>query len=445
MAKRPIVLIHGWSDSSRSFRRLQQLLRSRLGVDTHVISLADWISMHDDVSYPDLGRAMQAAWEKAGLPATPRSVDLIVHSTGALVTREWMTAFHTPSTVPIHRLLMLAPANFGSQLAHKGQAFIGRVVKGWKNGFRTGEKILRGLELASPYTWELAGRDLFVDQPWYGRGRILATVLVGNTGYTGISSIANEAGSDGTVRLSTANLLASEITLDLSDPSAAPTVSARSANAAVGFGVLDRENHSTIALKDDGTVNPATTELLLAALQVEDADFPAGATDPFPWQQALDDKAWPGASSNRQFQNTVVHLADDLGHDVGDFFFEFYREPDKKDARFEARFYKDVVGKVHPFEKNTAYRSLYLDIDALKRLAGEMPMDPLYISVAAAPEYAPPKTPVGYRTFRPREIGQLAVPADRRAAFFSPHRTLFVRIRIARAVAESVFTIHSQV
>jgi pimeloyl-ACP methyl ester carboxylesterase len=444
-AKRPIVLIHGWSDSSRSFKRLQQTLRSQLGVDTHVISLADWISMHDDVSYPDLGRAMEAAWRKYGLPTAPRAVDLIVHSTGALVTREWMTAFYAPTTVPVHRLLMLAPANFGSQLAHKGQAFIGRVVKGWKNGFRTGEKILRGLELASPYTWQLAERDLFGAERWYGRDRILATVLIGNSGYSGISSIANEAGSDGTVRLSTGNLLAAELTLDLSDPTATPTVASRTANAAVAFGVLDRENHSTIALKDTGPANPATTELILAALQVQDADYPAADGAAFAWQARLDARAWPAASSNRQFQNTVVHLCDDLGHDVGDFFFEFYREPEKKDARFESRFYREVVTKVHPYERNIAYRSLYLDIDALKKLQAEMPMDPLYISVAAAPEYAPPRTPVGYRSLRSAEIGQLSIPAARMTAFFAPHRTLFVRIRIARAVAESVFQIHSPV
>ncbi|MGV8690956.1 hypothetical protein ACV35Z_33425, partial [Pseudomonas aeruginosa] len=47
-------------------------------------------------------------------------------------------------------------------LAHKGRSFIGRVLKGW-NRFvgQTGTQVLKGLELGSPYSWQLAERDLF--------------------------------------------------------------------------------------------------------------------------------------------------------------------------------------------------------------------------------------------------------------------------------------------
>ena len=56
---------------------------------------------------------------------------------GALVVRDWMTHHYRPETVPFKRHLMLAPANFGSQLAHKGRAWYGRVFKGWKTGGQT--------------------------------------------------------------------------------------------------------------------------------------------------------------------------------------------------------------------------------------------------------------------------------------------------------------------
>ncbi|MGV8364783.1 alpha/beta hydrolase, partial [Pseudomonas aeruginosa] len=109
-----------------------------------------------------------------GLSRAPRTVDVVVHSTGALVLRDWLTRHFDPASAPVKRFLMLAPANFGSPLAHKGRSFIGRVLKGW-NRFvgQTGTQVLKGLELGSPYSWQLAERDLFGAEAWYGAGRLL--------------------------------------------------------------------------------------------------------------------------------------------------------------------------------------------------------------------------------------------------------------------------------
>ena len=84
--------------------------------------------------------------------------DMIVHSTGGLVAREWITANYQGniSDCPLRRLIMLAPANYGAKLASMGQSFIGRIVKGWKNWFHTGKEMLASLELASPYQWQLS-------------------------------------------------------------------------------------------------------------------------------------------------------------------------------------------------------------------------------------------------------------------------------------------------
>ena len=81
------------------------------------------------------------------------------------------------------------------------------ITKSRKAKPSTGTQILKGLELASPYTWRLAERDRFGEGgEMYQPGNVLCTVLVGNIGYRGISAIANEDGSDGTVRISTANM-----------------------------------------------------------------------------------------------------------------------------------------------------------------------------------------------------------------------------------------------
>lgn len=441
MAKN-IVIVHGWSDKAQSFKKLGSFLGEQFNTTPHVINVADWLSMDDDVTFADIALAMDRAWKNAGLPGEPRSVDVVVHSTGALVVRDWMTTFHTPESVPIRRFLMLAPANFGSQLAHKGNSFIGRVYKGWKSGLQTGRKILHGLEVGSPYTWDLAQKDLFTApaRRWYGQDRILATVLVGNKGYTGISSIANEPGGDGVVRISTANLNTLQLELTFAQGNPTPEAKVRTSNGAIAFGVIDKENHSTIVMKDHGPSSPHTGELIVQALKVEDADYAPDGGGKFPWQQSIEAVAPPLADGNAGMQNTVVHLHDDLGQDITDYFFEFYRKLKGADARFEQRFYKEVLGgRVHPYEPNQAYRALYLDIDAFQKIVTEYEVDPLYLSVAASPEYKPPRQLVGYKSFGEGDLGCYAVSARHMPKFFSPHRTVLIRINIPRWVDERVF------
>ncbi|MFP5378686.1 MAG: esterase/lipase family protein, partial [Vicinamibacteria bacterium] len=231
-----LVIIHGWSDTYRSFARLGRELVSRgIAADVAHVRLGDYVSLDDDVTFDDLAHALQDAWTRQQLPRTARSVNVVVHSTGALVVRHWMTTFFTPSTNPIYRFLMLAPANFGSPLAHKGRSFVGRVVKGFKSDrmFQTGTHILKGLELASPFSWDLAQRDRFSSETWHGPGRVLATVLVGTAGYSGISAAANEDGTDGTVRVSTADLNPARVTLDFVADPQQPRVRIFDANGAV--------------------------------------------------------------------------------------------------------------------------------------------------------------------------------------------------------------------
>lgn len=125
----PIVIVHGWSDTSRSFCKPAAFIRENFGAPPVVIRLADWISMRNLVTFEDLAYAMNEAWIKMGLPSSPRSANIVVHSTGTLVVRQWMVNYHKADTVPIKRFLMLAPANFGSPLAHKGRSFIGLVLE----------------------------------------------------------------------------------------------------------------------------------------------------------------------------------------------------------------------------------------------------------------------------------------------------------------------------
>ncbi len=432
-----IVIIHGWSDTAESFEPLAEIVHSGLGAPPVQIKLGDWLSMQDDVTLPDIAEAMQKAWAASGLSFAAHAHDVIVHSTGALVVREWMTRFFTPATVPIKRFVMLAPANFGSGLAHKGRSFIGRAVKGWGSGFQTGTQVLRSLEIASPYTAALADRDLFdTTVRWYGAGAVLATVLVGDEGYSGIRAIANEDGSDGTVRWSTANLNALRIDVALgSQPGSTqrgPHLVATQGE--IAFGMLAKHNHSSIVDAGNKPQFAVRDQALLQALRVTDADFVRDAAGQFPWQRRVDGLA--PATTRKRLQNTVVHLTDHLGHEVHDYFFEFYRKPVGSDARFEQRFFEKVVNHVHAYQANQSWRSLYLDIDELDKLRAQIPK--LFVSVAATPEFTG-KQPVGYMGTASDSTGELVIANADLPRFFAAHRTVILRLVIPRYQSSSVF------
>lgn len=440
-----LIIVHGWSDDSKSFRKLSNQLANWFGGPPLQIHLADWISLQDDVTYPDLVEAMERAWRGLNLPRAPRSVDIVTHSTGALVVRDWMTRFFTPETAPIMRFLMLAPANFGSPLAHTGQSFLGRVIKGWnKFIFQTGKQVLKGLELGSPYTVQLAQRDLFDPvNIWYGPGKVLATVLVGNSGYDGIEAIANEDGGDGTVRISTANLNAHQLVLTLDQRQQAQNWTYQQSNGAIGFAIVDGENHSTIALKGSnasGTKNPTVTlALIRQALSVTDADYQTVDSN-FAWQQRLNAATTASIPNTPRMQNLITHVQDNLGQDVREYLVQLYRKVNS-DRAFEGQLYEKVIRDVHPYGDNPSYRSLYLSIDELDQILAKFHTPTLYLSISAHPIFKPPRQPVGYTAVGPGDIDGLGVTAANVPQYFSPHRSLIVQLRIQRMIDQSVFVL----
>lgn len=439
-----LIIIHGWSDTHKSFARLgRRLVADGVVPEVAHVRLGDYVSLDDDVTFDDLIHALQIAWTREQLPTAPRSVDVVVHSTGGLVLRYWMTTFFNPSTNPIKRLLMLAPANFGSPLAHKGRSFVGRVVKGFKSErrFQTGTHILKGLELASPFSWELSQRDRFGSETWYGPGRVLCTVLVGTSGYSGISAAANENGTDGTVRVSTAHLNPALVTFDFSADPQEPKLSFQEANGPTAFARISKDNHSTIALNDSGPKNARTLDFIREALQVNDSAFPtfANMLDEFSNAERADGAA---RSFTQAYQNTVVRLTDNMDAFVSDFFLEVFakdKNEKKVDDRLTRVIQEDVFEKVHAYGDNAAYRSLLFNTTALydKLIA---PGSPLFVSVTAMPDIGKTKT-AGYSTFGYDDIGSIKLTSDRLRKLFQPDRTVLVDMKIRREQTEKVFRI----
>lgn len=437
-----IVVLHGWSDSSDSFEALAGRL-PKLGLSRPIVPiyLGDYVSMDDDVRFDDIIKAMRRAWADAKLPVSPRSVDLVVHSTGALVARHWMTTYYQPETNPIRRLLMLAPANHGSPLAHKGVSFLGRIFKGYRSRrlFHTGEKILRGLELASPFTWELARRDRFDPaRRWYGPGRVLATVLVGTRGYDGIASAANTNGSDGTVLVAGANLDPAYAKFDFATDPDKPTVTLLAPNGATAFCRVPTENHATIACKDGGPRNPLTDDLIRRALRVHDAGFDAHRLD-LAQLNGQHRRQEAGDPYTQGYQNTVMCVQDDHGHYVTDYFIELFAKQarrDRVDDALTAALQREVMASVHRNQVNGAFRSLKMNCDVLQELFVAS-QRPLHLRITAHPEIADTGS-VGYSTIAYKDIGSIRIDVNELGRMFRPDRTLYVHLLIDRKQAKDL-------
>ena len=446
MAERPIVILHGWSDTSETFESLARLLRARLERQVSIVSLADYVSMEDEVRFDDVAEAMDVAWRRHGLPRRKGGVDALVHSTGGLVIRDWLQRHYTPGRAPVKHLVMLAPANFGSHLAHKGRSFIGRVYKGFVakkpegRAFETGTHILRGLELASPCTWQLAERDRFGrGGTMYQPGNVLCTVLVGNRGFRGISSIANEDGSDGTVRASTANMSCVRISAAFppgpngGGAGQGVEYELEESRGATAFGVVEGHNHGTITLShrrrpigEAGRDTP-DGDLLAKIATVTDDGFEA-------WRRELE-------AGNRALlppaPRRVVHVRDQYGVGVDDHLLEFYEEDHDHQDLVARMFHESAIRKVHKYSGDASYRSVYVDCTRLARTIDKV-HEALSLSITAYPELDA-RTPVGFTTLGSGGIGGVRIPRGHIARFFAPHRTALVTLQLTRQQSERTF------
>ena len=444
MADRPLLIIHGWSDRSASFRRLAELLRAHTQRNIHLINLANYLTMDDEITFDDIVTAMTKAWKREGLPEHGFACDAIVHSTGGLIIRDWLIRNFTPNNAPIKHLVMLAPANFGSPLAHKGQSFFGRVIKGFDSPklFQIGIKILQGLELASPYTWQLAMRDRFSTDTFYGAQKILCTTLVGNSGFTGISAAGNEVGSDGVVRVSTANMESAFLQADFSHDPLHPTYKLQKSSGETAFAILNGENHATIAAKDGGFKNKNTLRFILRALNVEDDEFELWRKECHQANRALMDATQQNAYK-QGFQNTVFLVQNQFGQAIQDYFLEFYLNG-KGTRWFAEVFHQNVIETVHAYTNDKSYRSIYTNCTVLKNeLLNETTRawDSMSISLTALPEFKRNGN-VGYRTFSDKDIGAIKLMREEVSEIFVENRSLLVHVTLRREQADRVFEIY---
>ena len=461
MSDRPIVILHGWSDVSASFEPLAMLLRAKLpGRAISIIELADYLTMEDEIRFDDIVSAMENAWRRRGLPTGKGSVDAIVHSTGGPVIRDWLQRNYESDDAPIRHLVMLAPANFGSPLAHKGRSLAGRIWKGLivkrphGAAFETGTRVLKGLELASPYTWNLAERDRFEEGgEMYSPGNVLCTVLVGQDGGGFSNAIANEDGWDGTVRVATANMDCARIRVVVpAEPYVVDAVvhEPEMSSGATAFGVLDRHDHGSIKLADTEGRSVAQVERtrryrdllsdIVKALTVNDDDFEQWRKTLAERNQRLLIRAKRARSPEKHgYQNTVVRVQDQYGVGVEDFLIEFFEKDDDR-PRFSRKLHRTAFRSVHAYSDDRSYRSFYIDCTVLSRNIDKI-HEFLGMSITAHPEMNA-RAPVGFVPFGEGGRGGLRIMQSEINNIFVPNRTLLLTLQLTRRQSEAVFQLN---
>jgi hypothetical protein len=439
----PVVILHGYSDTSSSFQPLAGFLKAR-GFTVVPIYLGNYITLEDTITIPDLAKAFEAALEREGLPvAQSGGIDLVVHSTGSLVAREWLTRFYLEAgrPCPVNHYLMLAPANFGSPLGHVGKTMFGRIIKGWNTGFESGTKVLDSLELASPYTWNLARRDLFGPNSFYRPDVCKAAVLVGSRPYQkGLRKLVDKNGGDGTVYVCTANLNTAGVSIRFRRKDLPAKASPWPCTAQpIAFGVFPDRDHASITRPDRG--GGSLGDFIVRFLQVASvADYAAYAAD-CEQRTAATLPAKPTKNIYHTYQNLVAHVADDLGYPVLDYFLEFYEHSqgpadDTKIDDLMVRVHAEILEDVHVYGNDHSYRSLIFDLTDLGKALADG--EKLMFSLSAAPL----GRLVGFTAGQDyNDTSELAVDLASGRSFWRPNQTLLADLTIERTQTEQAFTL----
>jgi pimeloyl-ACP methyl ester carboxylesterase len=364
----PLLLLHGYGSSGDAFSVWKDALL-QAGRKIEEISIGNYVTLNNEVTVDDIANGLQCALHARGLDQAP--FDAIVHSTGMLVIRAWLTASNAQTSRQglLKHLVALAPATFGSPLAAKGRSLLGRIFQGNKHFgpdfLNSGNLVLSNLELASEYTWTLAHKDL-IDKKLYGPGNDTPYVFVfdGTDDYGKLAEIflpGDQKGSDGVVRWSAVALNTRKITLNLGFP--VPKV-----NWADWSNLLDIPlipvagvNHNQILSEPPLGLIP----LVLSALNVNSgADVStfytavAQAEVVQQGKQKLDTDQW---------QQFVVHAIDSLGDPITDYSIEILTV----DADGTETSLSNFEADVHPFAADTSYRCFHVQLNALPVLVGK--------------------------------------------------------------------------
>lgn len=363
----PIILIHGYSDKGESFQTWRKILIKEKGYHPDQVQICSYRSLTNEVTIKDIAEGFDRAIRINPYINQHEPFDAIVHSTGILVLRSWLTVYGRHRQ--IKRIIALAPSSFGSPLAHKGRSWIGALFKGYKelgpDFLEAGDLVLDGLELGSRFTWDLAHRDLLdEDNIFYGPQADTPYVFTfcGDSQYRGLRGlVVSSPGTDGTVRWAGCTLNSRKITLDFTRPASENTrfhitdwpVEKRT-HLAMPFVPLKGINHASIIEDPSGDL----IELVAQALEVDSKESYEQ------WIQTATQKSAATLAAMTRWQQFVVHAHDERGDPITDYNLQFYKMT--KGSRIgEEDDWEPIPIDVHAYAADNSFRCFHVNLQAL--------------------------------------------------------------------------------
>lgn len=464
---RPLVLIHGYSATGTAFDPIRAALQKK-GVNATDINICSYVSLNNEITIKDIAEGLDRAFRNhPQLRNDDQEFDAIVHSTGMLVLRAWLTNYGVPAPVNrrlkrLKHLIGLAPATWGSPQAHKGRTWLGALVKGHRSFgpdfLNAGDRVLEGLELGSAFTWELSHADLLADPPFYDKGENtpFVTVFIGNHPYEGVSSLANDPGTDGTVRWSGCSLNTRKITINLTrDPlgadgkpvdrcSISPWADAR---LDIPMIAVEGRNHSTlISDPDDRMLDLVVAFLRLGEPGAESHD--AWLARAQQYGAAARAKMLPDSAAGIEgdvdkifgkdifghetdgWQQFVVHAIDERGDGISDYMIEVLRQAlDGTWSKFE-----EMSTDVHAYGPDSSFRCFHVRLPQ-GAAAGKIPLRVL-INASTGTELMAYQ---GYAGVEQQQLGATAEPVELdvdlgpgNGSLFHPFTTTLIEIVLNR-------------
>ncbi|MBW4492888.1 MAG: hypothetical protein KME26_07335 [Oscillatoria princeps RMCB-10] len=365
MRRNPLVLIHGYSSNGRAFQAWEKDLEKR-GYDVEHLYPCNYLSLTNEVTVKDIAEGFDRALRiHPILKNDSQPFDAIVHSTGMLVIRSWLTAYGKVRRNRLKRLIGFAPASFGSPLAHKGRSWLGSLFKGNRmlgpDFLEAGDKILESLELGSRFTWDLAHKDLTGNQPFYGANADTPYVFIfcGTSKYDGIAKLASETGTDGTVRWAGSALNTRKLVIDLTkNPELTDLKSRLKFGEWVNAGVMpvvlvDGLNHSTILSKPTEEL----VEMVSEALQVSDE------TELKNWYTQARQFMQKAENKPEKWQQFVIRAVDERDDPITDYNIELFTRLNGKEQPL-----KGFDLRVHTNTRDKSLRCFYMNLDTIPQL-----------------------------------------------------------------------------
>lgn len=393
---RPLLLIHGYSATGLDFKPLSAALEEKSkAIQPIDLNIGNYVSLNNEITIKDIAEGLDRAFRMHPELNNAEEFDAIVHSTGMLVIRSWLTNYgaavgSNDRLKKLKHLIGVAPATWGSPQAHKGRTWLGALVKGSKTPgpdfMNAGDEVLDGLELGSSFTWSLALNDLVGPVPYYGRGADTpyVSVFIGNQPYEGLSSVANEPGTDGTVRWAGCGLNARRIAIDLTRTPIGPDGKPASRTSITPWAIdrldipliaVEGRNHATlISDPDDKMVQLIVDFLSVGDAASHDAWLARAKTYGEPAKQKMlidPGKDAAGAAGNLKsyfgqlfnlagspmegWQQFVVHARDERGDPVTDYLIEVLRKDGDEWVKFE-----EMYTDVHAYASDPSFRCFHI-------------------------------------------------------------------------------------